>query len=286
MEPKCPVCNHKNVNEINRDMVLHAMPVRGVGTKYGLQPNAVAKHRPHITRNLALAVERREMSAADRLLEDTEMLWRESQQALEDSKECVKTMAITEGRGKGAKTIYKEYKDVGAVLAAIKVAHENRRLFGDATGAIKPTGSGGQVGIYLSIAMPRMDNTPPSIEATVLNTDEVQEGDPESPTEDTPEPSPESSPISSRLSVGQDNPHGLSPPTLRAEATVKAPIKKEYTPIGRWVPGGRGRPPAGITPPPPKPQAKRDMSIYVKRNKDAKRSIKEKIWGKKDESKG
>lgn len=267
MEPRCPVCNHKEVNEINRDMVLKAMSSRKVAEKYSINHSSVNKHRPHITRNLALAVERRELSASDRLLEDTEMLWRETQAALEESKSAVKTMAYTEGFGKRARTVYKEYKDVGAVLSAIKVAHENRRLFGDATGSIRPPGQGGQVGVYLSIAMPRMDNTPPSIEATVLNTGGTQEN-----CESSIDP-----PISTVFGLGQSDAHASLSPSPHAEPTTEV---RDAIPTGRWRPGGRGSPPksANYVPPAVKKQRRIKPTTY-KRGKQAKEYVKEKIWG-------
>jgi hypothetical protein len=159
-------------------MVIRAMTVTDVAKKYGVHRMAVSRHRPHITLQLAMAHERREQSSSDRLLDDVEMLWNESKQALEDSKSAVKTMAVTEeveyirkdgSIGRKMVTRNKEYRDIGALFSAIKVAHENRRLFGDSSGAIRPNSVGGQVGIYLSIGMPRLDDGPSAIEAPIVD---------------------------------------------------------------------------------------------------------------------
>ena len=183
----CPICGHDKSTEINRDVVIRQMNITDVAKKYNVSRMAVHRHRPHITLQLAAAQARREDSASDRLLDDVEMLWNETKQAMEDSKSAVKTMAVTEeieytkkdgSTGRKMVTHNKEYRDIGALLSAIKVAHENRRLFGDSSGAIKPHGVGGQVGIYLSIGMPRLDDAPSAIEApfdSVLNTPENED---------------------------------------------------------------------------------------------------------------
>ncbi len=174
MPAGCKVCLHKDVEEINRDLVLHSISGPKVAAKYGLTNALIHKHKPHITQKLALAQERREHLAADRLLDDTEMLWRESLTVLDQSKKAVKTMAVTEGQGKNARTSYREYKDLAPMMAAIKVCHDNRKLYGEAAGVLPNNQGGGQTGIFLSISMPRMEApTPtegPTIEATVLST--------------------------------------------------------------------------------------------------------------------
>lgn len=163
-------------------MVLHAMSARKVADKYDVNYNSVSRHRPHITQKLALAQERREHLAADRLLDDTEMLWRESLDVLEQSKSAIKTQLITEGEGKGARAAYREYKDLAPIMSAIKVCHDNRKLFGEASGVLPANQTGNQTGIFLSISMPRMESpsTPggategPIIEATVVTSKPIQ----------------------------------------------------------------------------------------------------------------
>jgi hypothetical protein len=123
-----------------------------------------------VTANLLTAQLRKEVGAADRLLADTEMLWRESQELLSEAHNSVKTQAVTVNNGNKYRTEYREYKDIAAVVAALKVAHENRRLFGDAAGVIgRPTA---QTSVVLHIAVPgqaqAVDTAPPAIEATVV----------------------------------------------------------------------------------------------------------------------
>ncbi len=169
MPAGCQICLHPEVNEINRDMVLHAMSARKVADKYSLRFQAVNRHRPHITQKLALAQERREHLAADRLLDDTEMLWRESLDVLNKSKQAVKTQIVTEGEGKLARTAYREYPDLAPLMSAIKVCHDNRKLYGEASGVLPNNQAGGQTGIFLSISMPRMEAPDtPTIEATIV----------------------------------------------------------------------------------------------------------------------
>jgi hypothetical protein len=170
MVKNCIICKHPKVMAINRDMVINAQSARVVANKYGLSYRTVARHRPHITDSLVNAAHRREVNAADKLLADTEMLWQESQGLLELSKNSVKTQAITVDVGDERRTEYREYKDLSALVAALKVAHENRRLFGDAAGVIgRPTA---QTSVVLHIAVPGQvqvtDTAPPAIEATVV----------------------------------------------------------------------------------------------------------------------
>jgi hypothetical protein len=246
MDLKCPLCTHDLVADIDRDLVLYHMSATSVALKYGISHHKlVTKHKPHITKHLALAAERREMSASDRLLADTEMLWRETQEALRDSKDAVKTMAVTEGYGKEAKTAYKEYRDLAPLISALKVAHDNRRLFGDATGAIKGGASTSQVGVYLSIAMPRMEGGPPAIEGRVLNTSPVLEGETGEENE---------------LWAGAGNAaRGVSPiPSDVHPALSKR--KKMYKPLKKGVPDFRAGSPGKMT--------------------RVKQHVKDKIWGK------
>lgn len=218
MPAGCQVCNHKDVTEINRDMVLHAMSVRKVADKYDIKYTAISRHRPHITQKLALAQERREHLAADRLLDDTEMLWRESLDVLEHSKKSVKTQGITEGTGKNTRVAYREYKDLAPVMSALKVCHDNRKLFGEASGVLPANQTGGQTGIFLSISMPRMEGPAPTegpiIEATIVK-------------KSVPKP-PQDPNIPSPLSARPDpKPHA---PKIPRSQVIKAKFMKTLNP--------------------------------------------------------
>ena len=172
----CKICQSKDCDKLNRDMVLHDMSAPELEKKYGFLTRTINKHRTHITQKLALAHERKQRGAAEQLLEDIEKLWDESCNFLDVSKGAVKTQAVTvwveedvlvngqpviDDDGERVtrmvqKTVYKEYRDLGATATAIRVAHENRRLFGDATGAIHPPQEKGASGVVLHIVMPGM----------------------------------------------------------------------------------------------------------------------------------
>ena len=182
----CEFCRRKDVDAINRDLVLHNMSAPQVVVKYQLfsltrSENTAARmlnnHRKHITRKMAVAQERRDQQAAERLLDDTESLWQECRSFLEVSKEAVTTKAITEGEGKHARTVYKEYRDLGATATAIRVAHENRRLYGDATGAIRPAAQQPANGIVLTVVIPGSGHD--RLSRPVLTTGQIVDVEPE-----------------------------------------------------------------------------------------------------------
>jgi hypothetical protein len=211
MPAGCSLCVHKDAEQINREMVLHAATAASISKKYKVSMSTVTRHRAHITQRLALAQERREHNAADRLLADTEMLWRESLVALEKSKKAVKTHAITEGSGKNARTVFKEYQDIGAVMSAIKVCHENRRLYGDATDVFGQKGVGGKVGVFLTIGLPR-NETPSSEPPITVQASLVQEPPP-------PEPKP-------KQVTAPESPADLSPEEQERRIKYRAQMDK------------------------------------------------------------
>ncbi len=169
---KCSVCLSPDVDRLNRDMVLHSMTAPELERKYGFLARTINNHRKHVTQKLALAQERKEHDAAEVLLADVEKLWEEATEFLEVSKSAVKTQAITEmveveetvhsGGGKKTikrlvpKTSYREYRDLGATATAIRVAQENRRLFGDVTGTIRPVQDKTVAGPVLYVVLPGM----------------------------------------------------------------------------------------------------------------------------------
>ncbi len=175
----CKICASKECDKLNRDMILHGMSGPELEKKYGFLTRLINGHRGHVGQKLALAHERKERDATDQLLADVEKLWQESCDFLDVSKSAVKTQAVTDWveepvmiGGRVAtdedgqpimkmvqKTTYKEYRDLGATATAIRVAQENRRLFGDATGAIHPPQEKGGTGIVLHIVMPGMQKS-------------------------------------------------------------------------------------------------------------------------------
>jgi hypothetical protein len=169
MAIQCSICQHPKKNQIDRALLLKE-PLRSIATRFNIPHfSALYRHKPHVQARIKTAIKKREESAAAQLLADTEFLWFESQQYIEDARNAVKTQAITEGHGKDAKTVYKEYRDVGAMSAALRVGHENRRLFGDATGAMRPQ-SQESAGPVLYIIMPGLprSNRADGVTPTVL----------------------------------------------------------------------------------------------------------------------
>ncbi len=169
----CKICQHKDCDKLNRDMVLHNMSAPELEKKYGFLTRTISVHRSHITQKLALAHERKQRNDADQLYEDVQKLWSESCDFLETSKDAVKTQAVTEWVEEDImvnglplyiegekqtkmvqKTVYKEYRDLGATATALRVSHENRRLFGDVTGAIHPPQEKGGSGVVLHVIIP------------------------------------------------------------------------------------------------------------------------------------
>lgn len=166
---KCGVCLSPEVDKLNRDMILHGMSAPELEKKYGYLARTINNHRGHVTQKMQLAQERKQHDAAALLLEDVEKLWEEATDFLEVSKSAVKTQAITEmvkvreRQPNGSfiermmpKTSYKEYRDLGATATAIRVAQENRRLFGDVTGTIRPVQDKVVAGPVLYVVLPGM----------------------------------------------------------------------------------------------------------------------------------
>lgn len=191
----CKICQSKECDQLNRDMVLHNMSGPELEKKYGFLRRTINNHRGHITQKLALAHDRRERDAAEQLLDDVNKLWAESCDFLDTSKKAVKTQAVTEWVEEdimlnGAprldddgqvmtrmvqKTVYKEYRDLGATATAIRVAQENRRLFGDVTGAIHAPQDKTGVGIVLHVIIPGMPKRADSQRQIVDTTAETVE---------------------------------------------------------------------------------------------------------------
>ena len=192
----CKICQHKDCDKLNRDMILHSMSAPELEAKYGFLKRVINTHRAHVSQKLALAHERKEKDAAAQLLEDVQKLWDESCNFLETSKNAVKTQAVTEWVEEDImingqplyidgekqtrmtqKTVYKEYRDLGATATAIRVGHENRRLFGDVTGVIHAPQDKGLTGVVLHVIMPGMPkraDRPEQHKAIDVSSEEIQ----------------------------------------------------------------------------------------------------------------
>lgn len=159
--------------------MLVATPLRNIAAQFGIPHfSSLQRHKPHVSTKLEKAAQRRDLNAADKLLSDVEWLWQESQQYVKDAHGAIKMQQVTqpvmepildddglptgEMRDTGkTQTVYREFRDIGAMGPALAQAHANRRLFGDATGTI------GQPAInikaeYLSVVMPRSEDMSPA----------------------------------------------------------------------------------------------------------------------------
>ncbi len=135
------------------------MSVRKIAEDFGLHPAALTRHKTrHLGKRLFKAVERRDQNATDRLLNDVEHLWVESQAYLQDAKQARKAIQLTTTDPQGKPiTTYEQVRDVGAMAPALAQALANRRLFGDATGVLQqlPASAAGSSTTNVLVVMPR-----------------------------------------------------------------------------------------------------------------------------------
>ena len=70
MPRTCTVCAHEDAVLINEALVLHKISNRSIAKQYGVDHNAVQRHREHIPRLLVKAAEAEEIAQADDLVHE------------------------------------------------------------------------------------------------------------------------------------------------------------------------------------------------------------------------
>ncbi len=161
MALRCTVCDHPKAIEINRMLAEGKPSMRDIAGLYGFTKSTINRHcQEHLPRIIERAAARKVAVKDDQFMDAIELLMRESQQYVADAHGAVKVQCV-------GKNEYKEYRDVGAMAAAINSAKGVTELLGNATGRLANAAAGVTVNNYLAVAMPRPEDTaPPAIEAT------------------------------------------------------------------------------------------------------------------------
>jgi len=68
MARKCTICEHPQVEEINR-LLVESVPYRSIAKQFSISESALFRHKKHIPEKLAKAKEAKEITKADNLLE-------------------------------------------------------------------------------------------------------------------------------------------------------------------------------------------------------------------------
>ncbi len=142
-------------------MAADEQPLRIFAEKYRLSMSSLNRHKTGcLPRVLERAAQRAAAKEDDQFMNAIQLLMRESQQYVADAHGAVKVQCV-------GKNEYKEYRDIGAMAAAINSAKGVTELLGNATGRLANVAAGVTVNNYLAVAMPRPEDTaPPAIEAT------------------------------------------------------------------------------------------------------------------------
>ncbi len=158
---RCCVCDHLKIVEINKGLADGSLSIRDVEGRYKLPRSSVGRHaKDHLPAVVERAAARQRAIKDDQFMDAIQLLMRESQQYVADAHGAVKVQCV-------GKNEYKEYRDVGAMAAAINSAKGVTELLGNATGRLANVAAGVTVNNYLAVAMPRPEDTaPPAIEAT------------------------------------------------------------------------------------------------------------------------
>jgi hypothetical protein len=102
MPRECQVCVHPDAVLINEALILEKVSNRSIAKQYGVDHNAVQRHRRHVPEMLARAAEAEEIAKADSLLDRVEALYKRTEAVLEEVEETdlygVRLSAIRELR--------------------------------------------------------------------------------------------------------------------------------------------------------------------------------------------
>ncbi len=73
MPPKCSICIHSDLEEINKD-ILAGVSLRNIAERFSVSPTSLHRHKKHIPEQLTIAQDAKEASQADRLLAEVKDL--------------------------------------------------------------------------------------------------------------------------------------------------------------------------------------------------------------------
>lgn len=103
MSLRCSICTHDELEAIDQAIVLGKQSYRDIARQYGVSKDAVARHRPHVSRSLSQVVAERQTAGATSALDRLEELHTRAMRVLDaaekDGKASLQLGAIRELRG-------------------------------------------------------------------------------------------------------------------------------------------------------------------------------------------
>lgn len=148
MAMRCTVCDHRESIEINRLLAENVQPKRRIAENYKLSEASLIRHADrHLSKILERAAARAIAKDEDQFLDSIQFLMTESAQYVTDAHAAVKVQCV-------GKNEYREYRDVGAMAAAINSARAVTELLGNATGRLNQAAAS-TVNIALQLVIPR-----------------------------------------------------------------------------------------------------------------------------------
>jgi hypothetical protein len=115
MPQVCQACRHEDSVLINEALVIQKASNRSIAKQFGLDHNAIQRHRQHIPQLLVEASRSQEIADADLLLDDIAMIRGKTFKALDSAEKA---------------------EDIVTMLKAIREARENVRILGELHGRL------------------------------------------------------------------------------------------------------------------------------------------------------